>query len=116
VSASSFFIFPNSQFFLLLIIDFIFSSLYILLMMYITLTEKGQITVPVDIRRTLNLLPGKKLNIAVRGDEIVIQKPVVLEDVRRLLQAEMEKQGTVRLQAESGAGWAADVEERFGES
>ncbi|MDR2049875.1 MAG: AbrB/MazE/SpoVT family DNA-binding domain-containing protein [Treponema sp.] len=84
-------------------------------MRYVTMTEKGQITVPVDIRRTLDLAPGKKLNISLNGDDIVIQKPAVLEDVRRLLKAEMKKQGTGGLETESGAGWAADVEERFGQ-
>jgi AbrB family looped-hinge helix DNA binding protein len=78
--------------------------------------EKGQITVPVEIRRTLGLLPGKKLNISLNGDNIVIQKPAAVEDVRRLLKTEMKKQGTGRVKAESGAGWTAHAEERFGQS
>jgi AbrB family looped-hinge helix DNA binding protein len=39
-------------------------------MPYVTMTEKGQITVPVEIRRTLGLKPGKKLNISLEGEDI----------------------------------------------
>jgi AbrB family looped-hinge helix DNA binding protein len=83
-------------------------------MRYVTMTEKGQITVPVEIRRSLGLMPGKKLNISQNGDEIVIQKPAVLEEVRQLLKAEMKGKGTSGVKTESGSGWAAHVEERFG--
>jgi AbrB family looped-hinge helix DNA binding protein len=83
-------------------------------MRYVTMTEKGQITVPVEIRRSLGLIPGKKLNISQNGDEIVIQKPVALEEVRQLLKAEMKGKGTSGVKTESGAGWTAQVEERFG--
>jgi AbrB family looped-hinge helix DNA binding protein len=83
-------------------------------MSYVTMTVKGQITVPVEIRRTLGLLPGKKLNISLKGDDIVIKKPVAVEDIRQRLRKEMEEQGTDGVKPESGAGWTAHVEERFG--
>ena len=84
-------------------------------MSYVTMTVKGQITVPAEIRRALGLLPGKKLNISLKGDDIVIQKPVALEDVRQALRAEMKSQGTGGLATESGTGWNAHVEEHFGQ-
>jgi AbrB family looped-hinge helix DNA binding protein len=85
-------------------------------MRFVTMTEKGQITVPVEIRRSLGLKPGKKLNITLKGDDIVIQKPVALEEVRRLLHAEMNSKGTDSVKTESGAGWTAHAEEKFGKS
>jgi AbrB family looped-hinge helix DNA binding protein len=81
-------------------------------MRYVTMTEKGQITVPVEIRRSLGLIPGKKLNISQNGDEIVIQKPAALEEVRQLLKVEMKGKGTGGVKTESGAGWTAHVKER----
>jgi AbrB family looped-hinge helix DNA binding protein len=83
-------------------------------MSYVTMTVKGQITVPVEIRRSLGLKPGRKLNISLNGDSIVIQKPAALEEVRQLLKGEMEGQGTSRVKTESGAGWAAHAEDKFG--
>jgi AbrB family looped-hinge helix DNA binding protein len=85
-------------------------------MSYVTMTTKGQITVPVEIRRSLGLKPGKKLNISLNGDDIVIQKPVALVEVRQILKAEMNGKGTRRLKTESGAGWTAHVEDRFVQS
>jgi AbrB family looped-hinge helix DNA binding protein len=85
-------------------------------MSYVTMTAKGQITVPVEIRRSLGLLPGKKLNISLNGDDIVIQKPAALEEVRQILKAEMDGKGTRGVKTESGAGWIAHVEERFAQS
>jgi AbrB family looped-hinge helix DNA binding protein len=78
------------------------------------MTEKGQITVPVKIRRFLGLNPGKKLNISLKGDDIVIQKPVDIGDIRTLLKAEIKGKGTGKVRTESGAGWTAHVEDRFG--
>jgi AbrB family looped-hinge helix DNA binding protein len=78
------------------------------------MTVKGQITVPVEIRRSLGLKPGKKLSISLNGDNIVIQKPAALEEVRQLLSAEMKKQETSAVKTESGAGWIAHVEDKFG--
>jgi AbrB family looped-hinge helix DNA binding protein len=79
------------------------------------MTEKGQITVPVEIRRSLGLKPGRKLNISLNGNDIVIQKPAALDEVRQLLKAEMKGKGTSRVKTESGVGWTAHVEDKFAE-
>jgi AbrB family looped-hinge helix DNA binding protein len=82
-------------------------------MSYVTMTTKGQITVPVEIRRAMGLVPGKKLNISLKGDDIVIQKPVSVESVRKRIRVEMEEQGTGMVKTKSGSGWTAHVEDRF---
>lgn len=38
------------------------------------LTSKGQITVPIEIRRLLNVEPGEKLSFDVDDDQITIHK------------------------------------------
>lgn len=80
------------------------------------MTVKGQITVPVEICRSLGLVPGKKLNISLKGDDIVIQKPETIEAVRERIQAEMKARGTGTVKTKNGSGWEAHVEERFAQS
>jgi len=38
------------------------------------LTSKGQVTIPVDVREQLGLMPGTLVEIDVRGDTAVIRK------------------------------------------
>jgi AbrB family looped-hinge helix DNA binding protein len=80
---------------------------------YTTMTEKGQITLPAQIRRALQLTPGKKLQIVFDGDSISICKPVEIKETRRILQAEMAQNGTAAINTQSGDGWAAHVTETY---
>lgn len=38
------------------------------------LTTKGQVTIPIEIRIRLGLLPGTKVEFSVKGDGVVIRK------------------------------------------
>ena len=40
----------------------------------VTVSSKGQIAIPKQVRETLNLCEGSKLNLEVRGHEIVLSK------------------------------------------
>jgi AbrB family looped-hinge helix DNA binding protein len=40
----------------------------------VTVSSKGQVAIPKAIRDALNLLEGVKLNLEVRGQEIVLSK------------------------------------------
>ncbi len=40
----------------------------------VTVSEKGQLAIPVDIRRRLNIRKGEKLLIAVKGRKVLIEK------------------------------------------
>lgn len=42
-------------------------------MTIVTTSARGQIVIPRDIRRRLNIIPGKKLLIKVEGEQVVIQ-------------------------------------------
>mgnify|MGYP003589805128 FL=1 len=64
-----------------------------------TLTSKGQVTVPVEIRRFLNVGPGDKLLFARTGDRVEIVpattsvrqlKTMLPKPARRLTLAQME--------------------------
>lgn len=48
-----------------------------------TISSKGQITIPVDIRRRLGL--GKKINMSLSGNNLVINRKPGLEDMWRIL-------------------------------
>ena len=38
-----------------------------------TLTQKGQVTIPVEIRRSLGLKTGQKVAFVTKGDDVVIK-------------------------------------------
>jgi AbrB family looped-hinge helix DNA binding protein len=40
----------------------------------VTVSSKGQIAIPKQVREALNLTEGSKLNLEVRGHEIVLSK------------------------------------------
>ncbi len=42
-------------------------------MAVVTTSARGQIVIPRDIRRKLDIIPGKKLLITVEGERVVIQ-------------------------------------------
>jgi AbrB family looped-hinge helix DNA binding protein len=43
-------------------------------MHFTTMTQKGQITLPVDFRNNLHLMPGDSFKCTQTGDEIIIKK------------------------------------------
>lgn len=47
-----------------------------------TITSKGQITLPADLRAKLKLLPGRKVNVRLDGKRLVIDAPSDINDVR----------------------------------
>lgn len=79
--------------------------------MYATLTSKGQVTLPVAVRRALNLQPGQKLTVKVEGGSVVINAPSSVETVRTKLREEARKSGTWGHVPVAGEGWASRVEE-----
>ncbi len=75
----------------------------------VTVSEKGQLAIPVDIRRRLNIRKGEKLLIAVQGRKILIEKSEDLskrmgEDFKHLL-ALSERTAKKLWENESDAIW-----------
>lgn len=79
--------------------------------MYAALTSKGQITVPVAVRRALNLQPGQKLTVKVEDGSVVINAPSSVETVRTKFREEATKSGTGGHVPVAGEGWASRAEE-----
>lgn len=60
-------------------------------MQYITtLTQKGQATIPVSIRRKLGLKKGNKIVFEERKDEFVIKKNLSLDELQGSLKSEIK--------------------------
>ncbi len=75
----------------------------------VTVSEKGQFAIPVDIRRRLNIRKGEKLLIVVRGRKVLIEKSDDLskrigEDFKHLL-ALSEKTAEKLWENEKDAVW-----------
>lgn len=56
-----------------------------------TITTKGQVTVPIDIRRHLALEPGDKVEFSLEDDHITIKRKE--NDIRTLFGALKAKRG-----------------------
>lgn len=61
------------------------------------ITSKGQITIPVEIRRKAGLLPGTEVDFEIVGDSVLIVRARAQTD-------ETRGQRTVRLLRGSGTG------------
>ena len=60
------------------------------------ITTKGQVTIPLDIREHLGLLPHTEVEFEVQGDTVVLRKAEGRRRGRQLVER-MRGQGTVRM-------------------
>ena len=60
------------------------------------ITTKGQVTIPLQIRERLGLLPNTEVDFAVRGDTVVLTKASGRRRGRQLVE-HMRGRGTVRM-------------------
>ena len=60
-------------------------------------TSKGQITIPLEIRKMLNLKEGSKVLFFKKGDEVVIKNSAMLalEEVQEAFEGEAERLGLI---------------------
>jgi len=60
-------------------------------------TSKGQITIPLEIRKMLNLKEGSKVLFFKKGDEVVIKNSAMLalEEVQEAFEGETERLGLI---------------------
>ena len=83
---------------------------------YTTITSKGQITLPAEARRELNLRPGQRVAVRVENGHLVVDPPPSIDDVRAELRSEAERHGTWGRFPHAGDGWAAQAEARSAKS
>lgn len=74
---------------------------------YTTITSKGQITLPVQLRRALGLRVGQKVSVRIEGDHLVIDPPHAVERLRDRLRTEAQERGTWGKVPVAGDGWQA---------
>ncbi|MGI9028124.1 MAG: AbrB/MazE/SpoVT family DNA-binding domain-containing protein [Candidatus Saccharimonadales bacterium] len=61
-----------------------------------TMTSKGQVTIPADIRKKLGLKPGQSIQFEFRGNEAIVKAQTWqadLEKIQRKMQIHLKKQG-----------------------
>lgn len=59
----------------------------------ITITSKGQISIPKEIRQKLNLKDGAKLKVVVDGEEIILKPVTFADEFEDLILADLVKEG-----------------------
>lgn len=77
---------------------------------YATITSKGQLTLPVEVRRALGLQAGQRVAITVEDDRLILEPPASLDALRARLREEATAAGTWGRVATAGEGWRAHVE------
>lgn len=76
-----------------------------------TLTSKGQITVPKEIRDQLKLEPGSRINFVVDASGQVVFKPLNYDfrSIRGILKSRRKRPVTIEEMNEAiAAGWAGE--------
>jgi AbrB family looped-hinge helix DNA binding protein len=80
-----------------------------------TVTIKGQVTLPVEIRRFLKIGPRDRVAFVVDDDHVEIRRTEsVVARTAGVFRTQEEPLSAERLRAEAEIAWATDVEERAG--
>ncbi|HXH27092.1 MAG TPA: AbrB/MazE/SpoVT family DNA-binding domain-containing protein [Candidatus Acidoferrum sp.] len=81
--------------------------------LFTTITTKGQITLPIELRRRLHVRPGMKVTLSYQNDSIVIHPAVDLDDLRARAKAHMKKRGIGPITEEQiDNAWASSVTQK----
>jgi AbrB family looped-hinge helix DNA binding protein len=57
-----------------------------------TITSKGQVTLPISIRRQLKLEPGDQLDASVEGDKVLLRKAASGNSWNRAIEATLAEE------------------------
>jgi len=84
---------------------------------YATVSTKGQVTIPVEIRETFNIQPGTRVGFRLENGSVSLELPATIEEVRAMLQESMKADeiGILPLYS-NGDGFSAHVREKYGQS
>ncbi|MDR0284171.1 MAG: AbrB/MazE/SpoVT family DNA-binding domain-containing protein [Propionibacteriaceae bacterium] len=83
--------------------------------MYATVSTKGQVTIPAEVRDALHITPGRRVGFRMTETGVHLEVPATIEEVRSMLRTALTKNGTWGKVYGNGDGWAAYVEERYGQ-
>ena len=81
--------------------------------MYSTVTAKGQITLPAQLRQQFGFRPGQKVAITADEHGVRVEVPPTLEQVRTRIEAQMRANGTWGVPIDDPhQAWVDDAVER----
>jgi AbrB family looped-hinge helix DNA binding protein len=63
----------------------------------VKVTQKGQVTIPVHVRRRLGITSGSEVEFALEGDRVVLRKPAVAQQRGRQIVTRLKGRATVRM-------------------
>lgn len=84
--------------------------------MYSTVTAKGQITLPAELRQKFGFRPGQRVAITADESGVRVEAPPSLADLRKRVQTEMLHKGTWGATLDPSEAWISDVVERHAQS
>ena len=84
--------------------------------MYATVTSKGQVTLPVELRRQLGIEPGQTIGFRRVGDTIVLEAAGEVEGVRAMLERAARRNGTWGTAPLAPQAWREAAGRRYADS
>ena len=78
---------------------------------YASITSKGQITIPVEARRELDLQTGQRLAVSVTNNSLTLSAPPDLDRLRKTIRKEAKAKGTWGTVPVANDGWSTHAEE-----
>ena len=73
------------------------------------ITTKGQVTIPLEVRERLGLLPHTEVEFTIRGSTAVLSKAIGGKRRGRALVQHMRGRGSVRMSTDEILGLTRDV-------
>ena len=84
--------------------------------MYATVTSKGQVTLPVEIRRSLGIEPGQTIGFRLTGGKAVLEPAGDVEVVRSALERAARRNGTWGTTPDVSGVWQDAVARRHADA
>jgi len=84
--------------------------------MYATVTSKGQVTLPVELRRALGIEPGQTIGFEHNGGQTTLQVPDAADAVRDALEQAARRQGTWGKTGAAGSAWQEAAVSRYADA
>ncbi|MCL2483691.1 MAG: AbrB/MazE/SpoVT family DNA-binding domain-containing protein [Propionibacteriaceae bacterium] len=84
--------------------------------MYATVTSKGQVTLPAELRRLLGIQPGQTIGFRTDGQRVTVETSTSVEDVRTTLEEATRQNGTWGQTSSTPPAWRATAVERYANS
>jgi len=85
-------------------------------LMYATVTSKGQVTLPVELRRALDIKPGQTVGFRQDGDRAIMESSGSVEAVRDMLERAARRNGTWGTAPDEPPAWQEAAVRRYADS